>query len=39
MHSPVSPAAVQLTPVLLSYLPDFRPGAIVIYSSSRRSIS
>ena len=26
----VSSAAVQLTPVLLSYLPNFRPGAIVI---------
>jgi len=34
----VSSAAAQLTPVLLSYLPNFRPGAVVI-SSSRHSIS
>ena len=30
VHSLVSSAAVQLTPVLLSYLPNFRPGAVVI---------
>ena len=39
VRSLVSSAAVQLTPVLLSYLPNFRPGAVVICSSSRHSIS
>ena len=39
MHSLVSSAAVQPTPVLLSYLSNFRPGAVVICSSSRHSIS
>ena len=34
VYSLVSSAAVQLTPVLLSYLPNFRPGAVVISSSS-----
>ena len=38
VHSLVSSAAVQLIPVLLSYLPNFWPGAVVI-SSSSHSIS
>ena len=37
--SSVSSAAVQLIPVLLSYPPNFRPGAVVICSSSRHCIS
>ena len=37
VHFLLSSAAVQLTPVLPSYLSHFRPGAIVIYSSSRHS--
>ena len=39
MRSPVSSAAVQLTPVLLPYLPNLGPGAIVICSTSRHSLS
>ena len=34
VRSLVSSAAVQLTPVHLSYLANFRPGAVVICSSS-----
>jgi len=39
IHSLLSSAAVQLTPILLSHLPNFRPGAVVIRSSPRHSIS
>ena len=39
VHSLISSAAVQLTPVLLSYLPDSRPGAFLVRSSSRHPIS
>jgi len=39
VRSLLSSAAVQPTPVLLSYLPNFRPGAVNICSSSRHSIS
>jgi len=39
VHSLISSTAVQFTPVLLSYLPSFRPGAVVTCSSSRHTIS
>jgi len=39
VHSLVSSAVVQPTPVLLSYLSNFRPGAVVICSSSRHTVS
>ena len=39
MCSLVSSAAVQLTPILLSYLPNIGPGAIVICFTSRHPLS